>query len=94
MQYLIDNDITLLLEDYVLSAYLKKREKDLEDSRSFHEENFQRNNDKNKGNHYLISDVITYIKQCYIFVDQGLSWQTVSVGERIKTYNQMVKYYI
>ena len=94
LDFLQNHDLNLLLEDYVLSAYLKKREKDWEDSRSFHEENFQTNNDKNKGKHYLISDTITYIKQCYIFVDQGLSWQTVSVGERIKTYNQMVKYYI
>jgi hypothetical protein len=94
LQYLNDNDIISNLEDYVLSAYLKKRQKDLEDSRSFHEENFHTNNHYNKGKHYLISDTITYIKQCYIFVDQDLSWQTVSVGERIKAYNQMVKYFI
>lgn len=94
LQYLNDNDLILQLGDYVLKAYLKKREKDLEDSRSFHKENFQSNNYVNKGKHYLISDVIAYIKKCYIFVDQGLSWQSISVPERIKTYNQMVKYYI
>ena len=94
LDFLENHDLNLLLEDYVLSAYLKKRQKDLEDSRSFHEENFQKNNDKNKGNHYLISDTITYIKRCYIFTDQGLSWQSISVGERIKTYNYIVKYFI
>ena len=94
LQYLNDIDIISNLEDYVLSAYLRKRQKDLEDSRSFHKENFQKNNDVNKGNHYLISDTITYIKRCYIFTDQGLSWQSISVGERIKTYNHIIKYFI
>ena len=99
MQYLIDNDINLLLEDYVLSAYLRKRQKDLEDSRSFHEENFQENNDVNKGKHYLISETMEFIKQLEepnIFndiVDEGSRWHSMSVGGRIKKYNKMVKYF-
>ena len=96
MQYLIDNDINLLLEDYgVLSIPLKKpRKKTWKILGLFHEENFQTNNDKNKGKHYLISDTITYIKQCYVFVDQDLSWQTVCRRKNQDMYNQMVKYFI
>ena len=63
LDYLENHDLNLLLEDYVLSAYLRKRQKDLEDSRSFHEENFQENNDINKGKHYLISETMEFIKQ-------------------------------
>ena len=100
LDFLQNHDLNLLLEDYVLSAYLRKRQKDLEDSRSFHEENFQENNDINKGKHYLISETIEFIKQLEEpsifnrdFVDQRSRWQSMSVGGRIKKYNQMVKYF-
>ena len=100
LDFLQNHDLNLLLEDYVLSAYLRKRKKDLEDSRSFHEQNFQENNDINKGKHYLISETMEFIKQLEEpsifnrdFVDQRSRWQSMSVGGRIKKYNQMVKYF-
>ena len=94
LDFLQNHDLNLLLEDYVLSAYLRKRQKDLEDSRSFHENNFQENNDVNKCRHYLISEVIYYIKDGYIStVDPDGSWLYSPVRERITAYNQMVKYF-
>ena len=100
LDFLQNHDLNLLLEDYVLSAYLRKRKKDLEDSRSFHEQNFQENNDINKGKHYLISETMEFIKQLEEpsifnrdFVDQRSRWQSMSVGGRIKKYNKMVKYF-
>ena len=78
-----------------LSAYLRKRQKDLEDSRSFHEENFQENNDINKGKHYLISETMEFIKQLEVLLSsirastpcvkiKGSRWQSMSVGGLIR----------
>ena len=58
LNYLKDNDIIQKLEGYVLKAYLKKKKKDLEDARDFHINCV----DINKINHYLISDVISKVK--------------------------------
>ena len=45
-----------------------KKQKDLDDAREFHEKNFQDLIDKNKDNHYMISDVITDIRYNYPFI--------------------------
>jgi len=65
LHYLKDHDLIELLGDYVLKAYLRKKKKDLEESRKYHEKNFQDCIDVNKENHYLISDVIFDIKHNY-----------------------------
>ena len=57
-----------LLGDYVLKAYLRKKQKELYDARAFHENNFQACIDENKDNHYMISDVITDLRQNYPFL--------------------------
>jgi len=67
LHYLKDHDLIELLGDYVLKAYFRKKKKDLEESRTFHEENFQQCIDENKENHYLISDVISDLKENYSF---------------------------
>ena len=67
LYYLRDNDLIELLGDYVMKAYLHKKKKDLEESRKYHENNFQDCIDVNKLNHYLISDVITDLKNNHSF---------------------------
>lgn len=68
LRYLKDYDLIELLGDYVLKAHLRKKKLDLDDARQFHEKNFQDYIDKNKDNHYLISDVITDLRQNYPFI--------------------------
>ena len=68
LHYLNDHDLIELLGDYVLKAYLRKKQKELYDSRAFHEKNFQTCIDENKDNHYMISDVITDLRQNYPFL--------------------------
>lgn len=41
LKFIKDNDVIELLGEYVLKAYLKKKEKDLEDSREFHIKNLE-----------------------------------------------------
>ena len=58
----LNYDIIQLLEGYVLSAYKAKREKDIEDARAFHEENYQNMSSDgrfvlSKMYHYMISNV-------------------------------------
>lgn len=67
LYYLKDNDIIQLLEDYVLKAYVHKKKQSLENARKYHENNFQECIDINKRNHYLISDVITDLKENHSF---------------------------
>ena len=68
LHYLKDYDLIELLGDYVLKAYLRKKDTDLEEARQFHEKNFQDYVDENEVNHYLISDVITDLRQNYPFI--------------------------
>ena len=68
IRYLKDYDLIELLGDYVLKAHLRKKDKDLDDARQFHEKNFQDYVDENKDNHYLISDVITDLRNNYPFL--------------------------
>ena len=67
LRYLRDNDLIILLGDYVLKAYLRKKKKDLEESRKYHEKNFQDCIDVNRENHYLISDVLTDLQESHPF---------------------------
>ena len=48
LHYLKDNDLIELLGDYVLKAYLRKKQKELDDAREFHEKNFQDLIDENQ----------------------------------------------
>ena len=41
LHYLRDQDIIELLGDYVLKAYLRKKQKVFDDARAFHEKNSQ-----------------------------------------------------
>ena len=50
-----NNDLLQKLEEYIIKAYLNKKSKELEDSRNFHENNYQNRIDVNKYNRYLIS---------------------------------------
>ena len=88
LNYLKDNDIIKLLEEYVLKAYLQKKQKDLDQSRDFHEKNFQECIDMNRENHYFISDIITDINIPLYF-----SVTPLYVPERIKLYNDTIEVY-
>lgn len=68
LHYLNNHDLIELLGDYVLKAYLRKKQKELDDARAFHEKNFQDFIDENKDDHYMISDVIFDIKHNYPFI--------------------------
>ena len=81
-----NNDLVHMLEKYVLKAYFKKKSKELEDSRNFHENNFQNCIDINRDNHYLISKIFNdYIKRCYD------CWWTL---ESEKKENKLIKHRI
>jgi hypothetical protein len=88
--HLKDNDVILMLEDYILIAYNKKRSNELEDARKFHENNFQNCIDINKDNHYLIS----FIFGEYIYRLSGYYWsieKSKLVDHRIKIYEESLK---
>lgn len=60
-----NNDLIQILEGYVIKAYLKKKSKEIEDARNFHEENYININtiDINKDKHYLMYIIFnTYIR--------------------------------
>lgn len=91
--YLKDNDVSLMLEDYVLIAYNKRRSKELEDTRNFHESNFQNCIDINRENHYLIS----FIFSKYIYRLSDYYWNIENdtlVDHRIKIYEEELEGYI
>ena len=67
LHYLKDHDLIELLGDYVLKAYLRKKQKEFDDAREFHEKNFQDCIDVNQENHYMISDVITDLQGSHPF---------------------------
>ena len=67
LHYLKDHDLIELLGDYVLKAYLRKKQKELDEARAFHEKNFQDCIDVNKENHYMISDVLTDLQESQPF---------------------------
>ena len=87
LHYFKDYDLIELLEDYVLKAYLRKKKKELDDAREFHEKNFQDCIDENKKNHYLISDVITDIKQNYSFEYSSICVYWAPIFPRNPLYN-------
>lgn len=88
LHYLKDQDLIILLGDYVLKAYIQKKQKELDDTRAFHENIFQDGIDMNSEHHYLISDVIRYINETLYF-----SWTPLYVSERIKLYDDSVEPY-
>ena len=66
LHYLRDYDLIILLGDYVLKAYLRKKKQDLEDARQFHEKNFQECIDVNRDNRYLLSHGFDVLKENYV----------------------------
>ena len=91
--YLRDNDVSLMLEDYVLIAYNQRKNKELEDARNFHEDNFQNCIDVNRDNHYLIS----FIFSEYIYRLSEYYWNIEYpklIDHRIKIYEEELKDYI
>ena len=81
-----NNDLVQMLEKYVLKAYLKKKTKELEDARNFHENNFQNCIDINRNNHYLISKIFNdYIVRCYDH------WWTLEYERKL---NKLIKHRI
>ena len=91
--HLKDNDVILMLEDYVLIAYNKSKRKELEDARYFHEDNFQNCIDINRDNHYLIS----FIFGEYIYRLSDYYWNIENpklINHRIKIYEGELEGYI
>lgn len=93
--YLKDNDVSLMLEDYVLIAYNKKKNKELEDARNFHERNYQNDIDINinRDNHYLISHIFSG----FIYRLSDYYWNIEKnklVYHRIKIYEEELEGYI
>ena len=96
LHYLKDYDLIELLGDYVLKAYLRKRKKELDETRAFHDKNFHDGIDMNKANHYLISDAIEEFKNncielspnpCY---SRELSWIPMKLSLRCQVYEESV----
>ena len=93
LNYLKDNDVIIMLEDYVLIAYNTRRTKELEDARNFHEANFQNCIDVSKDNHYLIS----FIFGEYIYRLSDYYWNIENpklINHRIKIYEEELEAYI
>ena len=76
---------------YVLKAYLQKKQKELDDAIEFHEKNFQDCIDVNQDNHYLISEVITDIRNNYPFTypRRSFIWQLVLQKDGIRLDPQL-----
>ena len=92
-----NNDLIQILEGYVIKAYLKKKSKEIEDARNFHEENFQNSIDINRDKHYLISKIFnTYIRPCYDYwwVSEWALKKNKLVKMRINVYESELKDYL
>ena len=92
-----NNDLIQILEGYVIKAYLKKKSKEIEDARNFHEENFQNSININKDKHYLMSKIFnTYIRPCYDYwwVSEWALKKNKLVKMRINVYESELYDYL
>ena len=94
-----NNDLIQILEGYVIKAYLKKKSKEIEDARNFHEENYINRNsiDINIDKHYLMSKIFnTYIRPCYDYwwVSEWALKNDKLVEMRINVYESELKNYL